>query len=156
MEKDLIVGVCAYKGLLVFLAPEDDSPFEHPNWTCVVGERPMCSIRDTKRHLGISEEAAKILRQLGDQKDDASVSSSSEIGWSETDGVTSFSWTGFPMAIMGMPVKVAAGYRFREGEYVTIKNVVDPQAASVIDAMMHRNQAAEDSCGADRFESDDE
>lgn len=140
---ELIVRITSYRGILVINAPETDEGFSHPSWSPGDDVNPRCELRDTKRHLGLSKEAAEILLRLKPEDEPMG-----DVCWSESDGIATFSWHGYSKCILGAP-SAAIGHELRPGQYVEIKNDTDRIAMMIIDSEIGRFASKKDDTSED-------
>ncbi len=125
------VRVTAHRGHLII---DTEPPFEQteefvPNGDGKIG----CVLVGTKELLGVSEEAIALLGKVSKVRD----AIGDLMWWRTDDGKACFGWLGGVKAIKKASDAVGdRDYAVREGEYVSIPNEPDPEAAAIIDGWL--------------------
>lgn len=127
-EGDVFVRLTVYKDCLVITGPPPE--FRHPDWVPIVPGKIGCTLVDTARHLGVSEEALAWLRDVKP--------SAQPVGhlmwWRRAGGGYLFAWLGKARAIKRPGADGNAGWFIPEDGFVVIPNDVPEVACQVIDA----------------------
>lgn len=128
MGDDILVRLTVYNDVLVITGPP--LGFEHPDWTPIGPGKIGCVLAHSERHLGISEEALRWLREVPASRDDIG-----DVMWfATTNGGHAFGWLGAPRALKRRGADGQKGFRVFDGAFVVIPNDVPEAAVAVIDA----------------------
>lgn len=126
--------ITAYKGIIVceLIARQSIKDEVHTSLdnTGVFGQ----VIMDTAKHLGASDEAIALLREVRN-----GTGSLGEIDWFATGDKFAFGWIGGPNTLLD-PLKAEGSRdnRVRDGAYITIANDVPAGAVDAIDDMLSK------------------
>ena len=133
MKNNVKAKVVAYKGYLIIECLADKSEKD----ICTLSiDNPNCIgqvIHNTKDHLGISEQAVKLLKQVKRSNDDLG-----EIDyWKCDDDTWHFSWLGGTKRIVNPNDEDCTSSNSYEvpdaSKYISIKNEVPEEAKKIID-----------------------
>lgn len=131
METVLLNGrflarVTAYKNIIVIEGVGLD--FVHEKWVPAGGGKIGCVVGDTKNLLGVSKEAARLLKSVRRGQD-----AIGDVMWFKAnDGLDYFGWLGSNLRLVD-PDDAEADRDFQILEYVTIPNRVPAGARAAID-----------------------
>lgn len=125
----VFVRLTVYKDCLVITGPPPE--FQDPDWVPILPGKIGCTLLDTGRHLGVSEEALAWLRNVKP--------STEEVGhlmwwWGGRASRYIFAWLGKPRCVKRPGADGNAGWIVPAGGYVVIPNDVPEVACLVIDA----------------------
>jgi len=119
-ELGLKVRVIAYQGKIV-LMPIDPEKGVNEDWWPTSDTRGGCVIGDSKKQLGVSEEALELMEQVKRNHDDVG-----DLGWWKcTDGKYAFSWWGAIYRVINVDGSEASrDFRVHRSQCTIISNDV--------------------------------
>jgi hypothetical protein len=120
--------VTAYKGILVIEAQEPEKP--DPDWVPIGPGKIGCVLCNTKKNLGVSEEALALLALVKRSRD--------AIGdvdwWAADDGTKVFGWLGgFCRILRPTEIEGSRDYTVFREDCIVIPNDVPEEARKAID-----------------------
>lgn len=118
------VKVTEYKNYMVIETLEPD---KDDNFIPVGGNQIGCTLKDTEKYLGISEEALKFMKGLEISGDDIG-----EVGTWMSKGKGYFSWIGPIKRLVG-PNVTLSNTGFQDVPFIKIRNDVSKEAREAID-----------------------
>ena len=129
----VLVEVTAYKGYLILRAVMEDPSMKTDEWVPYDGANTIgCVVLNSKKNVGISDEALKLLRMVKKSRDDIG-----DVDWWKcNNGPCAFSWLGGWKAVKRADdgnLEGSRNYRVFDGEFQSIPNNIDLEAKAFID-----------------------